>query len=154
MAATEAPARRHRWLLALVLAVALGLRLWFGLAEAGPLRYDSIDYLRHGASIAAGHGYPPSIIAARGGPSALRAPGYPYLLGAEFALTADTADAARALNAVLGPLAVLLVYLVAARIWPRRLALTAAALAAVFPPLVGLSASVLSEPMFIALELA
>jgi 4-amino-4-deoxy-L-arabinose transferase-like glycosyltransferase len=50
--------------------------------------------------------------------------------------------------------AVLLVFLVADRLWGRRVALVAGALAAVFPPLVLLSASLLSESVFVPLALA
>jgi 4-amino-4-deoxy-L-arabinose transferase-like glycosyltransferase len=48
---------------------------------------------------------------------------------------------------------VLLLYLVSRRIWGRRIGLLAAALAAVFPPLVLLSRDLVSETLFIPLEL-
>lgn len=47
----------------------------------------------------------------------------------------------------------LLVYLIAKRIWGRRTGLVAAGLAAVFPPLVLLSRDLVSESLFIPLEL-
>jgi 4-amino-4-deoxy-L-arabinose transferase-like glycosyltransferase len=49
---------------------------------------------------------------------------------------------------------VLLTYLIAARLWGARAALLAGAIAAVFPPLVFLSVSLLSELLFVPLALA
>jgi 4-amino-4-deoxy-L-arabinose transferase-like glycosyltransferase len=116
--------------------------------------HDAWDYDNHARSIAAGDGYPPSYTAVEGGPSALRAPGYPYLLGAAYAVSGDSVGFGRVLNAVLGTLIVLLVYLIARRIWGMRIALVAALATALFPPLVMLSRDLLSESLFIALELA
>jgi 4-amino-4-deoxy-L-arabinose transferase-like glycosyltransferase len=59
----------------------------------------------------------------------------------------------RLLGAALGTLAVLLIYLIAKRIWGRKVGLLAAGLAAVFPPFVLLSRELLSETLFIPLEL-
>lgn len=68
-------------------------------------------------------------------------------------MSGDSIDAARVLNALLGALTVLLVYLIAKRIWGRRTGLLAAAFTAVFPPLVLLSRDLVSESLFIPLEL-
>jgi len=114
---------------------------------------DAWDYDRHARSIAGGDGFPDSYYVLDRGPSALRAPGYPYFLGALYAISGNSVTVGRLANAALGALAVLLLYLIARRIWGRRIALLAAALAAVFPPLVLLSRELLSEPLFIALEL-
>lgn len=114
---------------------------------------DAWDYDRHARSIAAGDGFPGSYYVVDRGPSALRAPGYPYFLGALYAISNDSITVGRLANAALGALAIFLIYLIARRIWGQRIALLAAALAAVFPPLVLLSRELLSEPLFIALEL-
>ena len=114
---------------------------------------DAWDYNRHARSIAEGHGFPDSYYVVDRGPSALRAPGYPYFLGGLYAASGDSIALGRLANAALGALAVLLLYLIAKRIWGPRIALLAAALGAVFPPLVLLSRELLSEPLFIALEL-
>jgi 4-amino-4-deoxy-L-arabinose transferase-like glycosyltransferase len=50
---------------------------------------------------------------------------------------------------VLGVITVFLVYVLTLRLWDRRVALTAAAIAAVFPPLALLNASLLSESLFL-----
>jgi 4-amino-4-deoxy-L-arabinose transferase-like glycosyltransferase len=123
-------------------------------ADTGYLpQQDAWDYDRHARSIASGDGFPDSYYVADRGPSALRAPGYPYFLGAVYAASGDSILAGRLANALLGVLTVFLVYLIAKRIWGRRTGLIAAALAAVFPPLVLLSRDLLSESLFIALEL-
>ncbi len=58
------------------------------------------------------------------------------------------------LNALLGAVTVLLVYLIVKRVWGRRTALLAAAFTAVFPPLVLLCRDLVSESLFIPLMLA
>jgi 4-amino-4-deoxy-L-arabinose transferase-like glycosyltransferase len=76
------------------------------------------------------------------------------MLGGVYSLTGDSLTAGRVLGVALGALSVLLLYLIARRIWGRRIGLIAAAMAAVFPPLVLLSRDLVSENLFIALELA
>jgi 4-amino-4-deoxy-L-arabinose transferase-like glycosyltransferase len=137
-----------------VVAVALFVRIGVVVADDGYVpQQDAWDYQRHALSIAGWDGYPDSYYVADKGPSALRAPGYPFFLGAIYVVSGDNVTLGRLANAVLGALAVLLIYLIAKRIWARRVALLAAAGAAVFPPLVLLSKELLSEPLFIALEL-
>jgi 4-amino-4-deoxy-L-arabinose transferase-like glycosyltransferase len=137
-----------------IVAVALIARIAVIAADTGYVpQQDAWDYDRHARSIAEGDGYPPSYYAADGGPSALRAPGYPYFLGFIYSFTGDSITAARIANVLLGALAVWLTYLVVRRLWGARPALVAAAIAAVFPPLVLLSRDLLSESLFVALEL-
>ncbi|HKZ12306.1 MAG TPA: glycosyltransferase family 39 protein [Solirubrobacterales bacterium] len=134
--------------------IALLARLAVIAADTGYVpQQDAWDYDRHARSIAEGDGFPPSYYAADGGPSALRAPGYPYFLGFVYSFTDKSVTAGRIANALLGALAVWLIYLMVRRLWGARPALVAAAIAAVFPPLVLLSRDLLSESLFIALEL-
>lgn len=70
-----------------------------------------------------------------------------------YAVSGDSRAVGRLAGAALGALAVLLLYLIAKRIWGRRVGLVAAAMAAVFPPLVLLSRDLVSESLFVALEL-
>ncbi|HEU5064244.1 MAG TPA: glycosyltransferase family 39 protein [Solirubrobacterales bacterium] len=139
---------------ALLVGIALLIRV---AAIGGDLDYvpahDAFDYDRHARSIAAGEGFPESGYAPEGGPTALRPPVYPYFLGAVYAVFGDSVDAGRLAGALLGAASVWLLFLVVLRIWGRRVALVAAAAAAVFPPLVLLSRELLSEQLFIALEL-
>jgi len=146
-------ARRETLAVAGVLALAGATRTLVLLLTPGyrPL-FDAGDYARHAASIAAGHGYPASVIAAGGGPSAFRPPLYPYLLGGTYAIAGH--GAGRVLGLLLGVVVVLLIWMVARAVWDPRVALIAATLAAVFPPLVVLDASLLSEPLFLVIEVA
>lgn len=147
--------KRRPWLApALLVGIALLIRVAVIAADSGYVpAHDAFDYDRHARSIAGGEGFPESGYVPEGGPSALRPPVYPYFLGAVYAATGDSVDAGRLAGAVMGALSVWLLFLVVLRIWGRRTALVAAAAAAVFPPLVLLSRELLSEQLFIALEL-
>ena len=114
---------------------------------------DALDYHRHAVSIAAGDGFPESEYVPGGGPTALRAPGYPYALGAVYALAGESVTAGRLFNVLLGALAVLLLYAITRRIWGHATGLAAAALAAVFPPLVGAGLELFSENLMVPLLL-
>ena len=78
----------------------------------------------------------------------------PVLLAGVYSVFGHDVDAARVLNALLGVAAVALLYLLVARLFDRRTALLAAALAAVAPSLVFLGGGLLSENLFIPLVLA
>ena len=93
---------------------------------------DAFEYDYNARSIAAGHGFAPSGYLVLGGPTAIRGPAYPYLLGGLYALTDDSRTAGRLLNAVLGALTVLLTFAIAGRLWGRRVGLVAAFFLAVF----------------------
>jgi len=96
------PFRARGWLWAIV-AIALVARLGVIVADSGYVpQQDAWDYDRHARSIADGDGFPPSYYAADDGPSALRAPGYPYFLGLVYAFTGDSVNAGRIANALLG----------------------------------------------------
>jgi 4-amino-4-deoxy-L-arabinose transferase-like glycosyltransferase len=147
----------RRWWIcfAAVLAGALAVRVALivatpHFAPAG----DPADYQRHAVSIATGHGMAVTEIAGPGTPSALRPPAYPYLLGLLYAVIGIHASAARGLDAILGALTVALLMLLVARVWDRRWALVAGAVAALYPPLIALNGSLLSESLFVPLELA
>jgi 4-amino-4-deoxy-L-arabinose transferase-like glycosyltransferase len=113
---------------------------------------DPADYVRHAVSIANGHGMADSFLPG-GGPSALRPPAYPYFLGGVFAVSGNSFTAGRLAAAVLGVVAVFLTGLIAQQLWSRRAALVAMALAAIYPPLVLLSGTLLSESLALPLVL-
>jgi 4-amino-4-deoxy-L-arabinose transferase-like glycosyltransferase len=145
----------RRWLApTAIVLLALVLRLAAIAADDGYRPgNDAFEYDYIARSIADGNGYPPTGYLLQGGPTAVRGPGYPYLLGTTYALSSDSRTVGRLLGAGLGALSVLLLYLLARRIWGRRVGLVAAMLAAVFPPLVLLSRDLVSETLFIVLEL-
>jgi len=140
--------------LLLIMALALVLRLSVvaGTWDAQPWG-DPADYHIHGASLALVGHYPATTFAEPGGASALRPPVFPYLLGATYELTGVRVNAGRLIGVLLGTLSVGLVFLFARRLWGQRHALWAAGLTAVFPPLVWLSAALLSEVVFVPLLL-
>ncbi|HET7510595.1 MAG TPA: glycosyltransferase family 39 protein [Solirubrobacterales bacterium] len=150
----ESTDSRRRLAPAAIVILALVLRIAVVAADSGyrPTN-DAFEYDHYGRSIAAGEGFGRSGYLLQGGPAAIRGPGYPYLLGAVYAASGDSRDAARIVNALLGALTVLLVYLIAKRVWGRRTGLVAAGLTAAFPPLVLLSRDLVSESLFIPLEL-
>ncbi len=114
-------------------------------------------------------------------PTALHPPAWPALLGATYALTdhddhldeasvlrsppdlavahaaLSTADkrwtAARLVNALLGAAAVGLIALIALELWGPKVGLVAGVVAAIYPSLAVLGVALLSEPLFVALEL-
>lgn len=145
---------RSRLALAAILVLAALLRLAVIAADGSySPQNDAFEYDYYAHSIAAGGGYPESGYLRQGGPTAIRGPGYPYLLGGVYAASGDSRTAGRLVGAALGVLAVFLIYLIGRRIWGRRVGLIAGALAAVFPPLVLLSRELWSETLFIPLEL-
>ncbi len=151
---TETNRRWRTWLVAIG-AVALAARLALILATPHfTLFGDPVDYQRHAVSIATGHGFPTTQIATPGTPSAFRPPGYPFLLGGLYALVGVHPDAGRLLGALLGVLAVILLAHLGRAVWGTRVGLLAGGLAAVYPPLIALNATLVSESLFIPVELA
>jgi 4-amino-4-deoxy-L-arabinose transferase-like glycosyltransferase len=116
-----------------------------------------------------------------GRPTALHPPAWPYLLGAAYALTGHGAPldqgpgwlskrdtphrraalavaharwrVARIVNALLGTAAVALIALIALELWTPEVAVAAAVLAALAAAPAVLGVALLSEPLFVALEL-
>ncbi|MFN8215405.1 MAG: glycosyltransferase family 39 protein [Solirubrobacterales bacterium] len=153
--ALSTPGRRlRRWGPAAVVVLALVLRIAVVAADTGYRPTDdAFEYDHYGRTIAAGEGFGRSGYLRQGGPTAIRGPAYPYALGALYAASGDSRTVGRLFNALLGALAVFLLYLIARRLWGDAVGLIAAALAAVFPPLVLLSRDLVSESLFIAIEL-
>jgi 4-amino-4-deoxy-L-arabinose transferase-like glycosyltransferase len=139
-----------------LLALALVVRLAFFLASSfdAHAALDPIDYDRHARSIAAGHGFPATLLPGARGPSAYRPPAYPYFLGAVYWISGHTVQAARLVQAVLGVVPVALLALIAWRLWGRRAGLSALALGALAAPLIVLGDTLESEWLLVGLELA
>jgi 4-amino-4-deoxy-L-arabinose transferase-like glycosyltransferase len=139
--------------LLLILALALVARVVVIVAtpDFAPI-FDAADFDRHAVSIAAGDGYAGSQLKVEG-PTAFRPPLYPLALAGVRALGGGWTTE-RLLGTLLGVATVLLVYVLSRRLWGERVGMVAGLLAAVFPPLVVFSASLLSEVLFIPLMLA
>ncbi len=143
--------------LALVLVVALGLRLaagWWWQSRLGDGRFgfgDSQSYWTLGRAMARGQPY-------QTGPESrvFRTPGYPLLLAPLFVLSGGEPSVlwARAESAVCGTLAVGGVWWLARRLYSSRAGTWGGWMAALYPGAVALGALVLSEAPFLALMLA
>ena len=136
----------HRRTLLAVLALALLLRVAFiFFLEPGRIYFrDTVKYSAAAESLLAGNGF---------GDTYARQPLYPVFLAAILALFPGALVAAQLADAVLGALVVFLTYHLGRRIWNARVGLGAAALVAVHPYLVVLSAFLYAELLFIALLL-
>lgn len=90
-------------------------------------------------------------------PTAYRPPAYPYALAAPELLarwfSADPLSLARAFQVLLGVLDAALIGLLARMLWGPRVGLVALGLAAVYVPLVLVSGTLISEPLYVALML-
>jgi hypothetical protein len=142
---------RLLWILLLAAAARAALIL---LTPHFALFGDPADYQRWAASLATGHGFPGTGIASPGTPSAFRPPAYPLTLAGVYELVGVHPLAGRLLGAALGVLAVGLVAALGRALAGERVGLWAGLVAAVFPPLVALCGTILSEALFLPLELA
>jgi 4-amino-4-deoxy-L-arabinose transferase-like glycosyltransferase len=137
-----------------VAALAILVRLLVVAAFDAPVCCDAEDYLRHARSVAAGDGMAESQF---GGPTLLRAPVYPVVLGALLAVAPGSIESAAVFagQAALGGLAAGLLALLAWQLFgDRRHALAAGALAALYPAFALEPLTYMTEIVFLPLELA
>lgn len=151
--------RRLLIALALIVLVAFGVRLATIKATNSVPRTDAADYDRHALSLVEHHTYPPSIVTGGRGASAYRPPAYPFVLAGVYELSGTGSPsarwrAARVFEALLGALAVGLIAVIALQVAGPLVALIASGIAAVYPPLVAVNTSLMSEALYIPLELA
>jgi preprotein translocase subunit Sec61beta len=152
------PSAGRRLILAAVLA-GLCLRLAFGLLYwvHKPLTHDEREYLALAHSVAAGRGFVYDASHDTGTAQQFgRAPVYPLFLAIVGAGTTEP-DAAPArvkvVQSIVGAIGVGLIGLLARRAAGPRAGVAAAAIAAVYPPLVWICAYVLSEALYSTLAL-
>lgn len=150
--------RPRGWLLACVVC-GLALRLAFALLYwvNQPLTHDEREYLALGRSVARGEGftYPRDEPTPGTAQQFGRAPGYPLFLAA-LHLTEPQEHAPRRVQiaqAMLGAIGVWLIGAIAARAAGERAGIAAAAMAAIYPPLVWMPAYILSETLYSTLAL-
>lgn len=152
------PARSRRLILAAAV-VGLIFRLAFGLIywTDKPLTHDEREYLSLAQSLSSGQGFRyPDDHDTVGAQHFGRAPGYPAFLAAIGADTIATAAPARVkmVQAAIGGLVVWMIGMIALRAAGGGAGVIAAALAAVYPPLVWIPAYVFSESLFMPMALA
>jgi 4-amino-4-deoxy-L-arabinose transferase-like glycosyltransferase len=152
---------RLRYAFATVLTIALLARVLVIVATPHFVpATDAADYDRIAVSLADTGGFPSSLyFTAPHGPTAYRPPFFPLLLAGAYQLsgTHDPTSrwrAGRILEAILGTAAVVLIAMIALALWNPAVALTAAAIAAIYPPLLLVGSTLLSESLFVPLVLA
>ena len=134
--------------------VGFALRLAFGLVywTHQPLTRDEREYLSLARSLAAGRGYVYDSEVLRGPVEPFgRAPGYPVflaLVGGGRDVVSAVPASVKVAQSVVGAMGVLLVAALAGRLAGPRAAIAGAAIAAVYPPLVWVSAYAYSEAVF------
>jgi hypothetical protein len=137
----------------LILRLAFGLFYWVG----KPLTHDEREYLALARSLSEGRGftYPPSHDTGTAQQFG-RAPGYPVFLWAIGAGARDDEGSPRrvkAAQAALGALTVWLIGAIAMKALGPRSGVAAAAVAAIYPPLVWIPSYVFSETLYSAAAL-
>lgn len=138
---------------AVILLLALAVRVGVVLVTDLPLSDDPADYHRLATSVAAGDGFGATQLAAGGGPTAFRSPLYPFVLGLVYDVFGVSVTAARLVQAATGTLTVALIGLLALRLFGRRVGVMALAVAAVYPPLVLAGSSLITESFALPLLL-
>jgi len=159
-------ASRSRGVIVLAACVGFAARLAFGFGYwvDKPLTHDELEYLTLARNLAAGQGFtydaPASIEAGGIAPQQFgRAPGYPVFLALVSMLSPldpaapATPDAVKVAQAILGAVSVVVIATLAARIAGPGAGTVAAIITAVHPPLVWISAYVLSEALYSPLAL-
>ena len=158
----RSPARRISWSLFTVVTLALIVRLAivFATPHWHPVNpyVDAGEYDRDAVALVQGHGFGVSDATFHGGPTAYHPPLFSIALAGVYELSGTDSTvhrwkAARGFEAVLGAVAVGLIWLVALELFGALVALIAGVLAAVYPPLVLIGSSVMSESLFIPLAL-
>jgi 4-amino-4-deoxy-L-arabinose transferase-like glycosyltransferase len=144
----------RRFVLA-VAAAGLAARLAFGLAywTGEKLNRDEIEYLSLARSLTAGHGYVPDAHVANGSVQPFgRAPGYPVflaLVGGGVAASVERVPASvKIAQSIAGAIGVVMIAVAAFRLGGARSARAAAAIAAMYPPLVWIAGYAYSESIF------
>lgn len=117
------------------------------------LENDGESFWLMAKAIDAGKGFGSTHVPLIHGPTAFRGPVYPLVLAAFFKVVGFKVTATRLLGAVFGAGVVWLTGLVGAQIWGWRFGLLAAALAAVYPPLILTSTAIQYEPLITCLIL-
>src|SRR5262249_48933763 len=151
--------RARRWIVACVVA-GLALRAAFALFywTGQPLTHDEREYLALARSLARGEGYryPTDEPAPGTGQQFGRAPGYPAFL-ATFIEPVPADHVPRRVQLVqslVGAVGILLIAAIAGRAGGPRSAVAAAAVSALYPPLVWMPAYALSETLYSTVVLA
>ncbi len=136
---------KYKWLILLVLTVALVVRLVYVLSVEDRVYWvDEEDYMALGQSIAEGHGY----VKASGEPTAFRPPGYPLLLAGLYKLGVHTPPAIRLVQVFLSVATLLFLALIAWRIMGPAAGVLSVVAAAGYPYFIYITGTVLATTWF------
>ena len=144
----------HRWLAGIFL-VGLALRLiWVFYTDTLPLGGDPSWYFGVARNLYEGKGYVADHLVYTETPiqdtkTAFWPPAYPVLLASMWKITGFSLMSAKILNATLGALTVIAVYLLGTAMFHRKVGLCAAALFAVFPNAIAWTPLLFPEALFI-----
>ena len=131
--ALRASTRPHVLALLAIIVLAVALRLaWIGYVNPNPndgRMDDTVFYDQAGQSLSQAAGY----LNFYGYPTAQWPPAYPFLLAGIYKAFGHNITVPKVANALAGGLTCLLIYLIAARVFDRRVGLVGAFLFAVFP---------------------
>jgi len=141
---------QSKTVLLVILVVALLARALFSVGVVGldaMTKGDEADYHAIAVNLATGEGF----AGEDGKITGRRPPLFPFLLSILYRVAGPSAALARVIQILLGVVVVYLVYLVARRYFTERVALTAAAIAAINPFLTFICGYLLTENLFVIL---
>jgi len=142
--------RQSKWILWLILLMALSLRLgWLVThSQTANIGGEGSEYARLADNLRTGNGY---VGIFNLGPQLMFPPLYPVLIASFSLITGEAELAGRLVSLIMGTCLVVPVFFMALQIYGRRTAFIAASLVAAHPVLVKLSAEVYSEALYLTL---
>jgi 4-amino-4-deoxy-L-arabinose transferase-like glycosyltransferase len=140
-----------------VIALVVRLIVVFATPHFQPIA-DSSEYDQSAVSLVSNGTFGESVATFHGGPTAYHPPLFSVALAGVYGVVGTGSakhrwEAGRIFEAVLGAIAVGLIFLIALALWDPVIAVIAASIAAVYPPLVLVGSSLMSESLFIPLAL-
>src|SRR5262245_15942979 len=137
------------WTLISIVVVALILRAFFAVYFTGAIDTEGAEYARIAQNLLSGRGYVG--IAEDGGTQLFFPPLFPFAIAVISLVTGSAEVAGRMISVAMGTLLVVPTYLIAMRMYDRRIAIFAAALIACHPYLIYMSTTVFCEMTFATL---
>lgn len=126
--------RREVWMVLGAMAFGLALRVAYVLATKGHVLVgDEPEYFAEGRRITTGDWFYTTLPYGHLHAGMWKAPGYPTFVGAVFWVLGTSVTRLLLVQSLIGPVVIFLTWLLARRLFDRRVALAAAALAAVYP---------------------
>lgn len=135
------------WLLALVLRLIYAFSVDLIPADYQGIDMDAVEYDYLGWSIAQGHG----VVTHFGDPTSIRFPGYLYFLGVIYFIFGHHHIAVLMVQALIGSLTPILIYLTARQIFSLRVSRIAATVGAIYPGFVYFVGWMMTENLFMLL---